>query len=104
MEPEKEQELQEAVIREIKRRRKGPPGRVPSAGDNDAPVSLQERRVSDKASITEVLTQYKSLLTPWSKIMAKCLEGKEPKPFVRLRSGTDFIDGIQLVVAAGFTA
>ena len=97
MEPEEEQELQEAVIREIKRRRKGP-------GDNDAPVSLQERRVSDKASITEVLTQYKSLLTPWSKIMAKCLEGKEPKPFVRLRSETDFIDGIQLVVAAGFTA
>ena len=75
MEPEEEQELQEAVIREIKRRRKGP-------GDNDAPVSLQERRVSDKASITEALTQYKSLLTPWSKIMAKCLEGKEPKPFV----------------------
>ena len=71
IEPEKEMQLQEAVVREIKRRRK-------NSISVDAPITLQEGRAHDGANIGQLIKENKLLLTPWSEIMANCLIDKEP--------------------------
>ena len=64
-------QLQEAVAREIKRRRK-------TSICVDAPITLQERRAHDGANIGQLIKENKLLLTPWSEILAVCLKDKEP--------------------------
>ena len=74
IEPEEAVHLEQAVTREIKRRR----------GNNqatDTAASLEERRADDKAKISEMLKDYKQYLVPWSAIMRACLYGKRPQPF-----------------------
>ena len=46
--PEESAELEEAIVREIKRRRRDP-------HDQNAPVTLDERRASDKATVSKIL-------------------------------------------------
>jgi len=53
-------------MREIKRRRNQ---NTPS----DAPVTLEERRAVDRASITEIIKDHRNLLTTWTSIMENCL-------------------------------
>ena len=69
--PEETEYLQEAVAREIKKRRR-------QSICNDAPVTLQERRKTDHASIASVLREHKDLLVPWTTVMAAALKDKMP--------------------------
>ena len=72
--PEETEYLQEAVAREIKKRRRQSIG-------NDAPVMLQERRKTDHVNIASVLREHKDLLVPWTTVMAAALKDKMPQPF-----------------------
>ena len=68
-EPEIENQIEDAVIREIKRRRK------PTC-DQEQPITLQEKRARDRARIEEVMRSSKPLLAHWDEILAACINDK----------------------------
>ena len=76
----------EAVTNQVKRNRK-------ANHPNDALVTLQERRAMDRSTITSVIRDNQSLLTPWTEILASILKGKKSSKFSNLKSVDDFIDG-----------
>ena len=94
--PEEAIELDEAIVREIKRRRKDPCG-------HDVPVSLTERRANDKAKISKIIKDHSNLLVHWNEILTKCLEDKESVSFKNLKSVGDFIDGFEFKVSTDMT-
>ena len=65
---EDDEELEEAVVQEIKKRRK------PSVSP-EAPITLQEKRARCRAQIEELVKNNKNLLVPWEQILAQCLRG-----------------------------
>ena len=66
IEPQDAAIFEEAIIREIKRRRKDP-------GDQDALVTLDERRAADKASASSLIKENSNLLVEWSEIVSRAL-------------------------------
>ena len=65
---EDDEELEEAVVNEIKKRRK------PSVSP-EAPITLKEKRARCRAQIEELIKNNKNLLVPWEQILAQCLGG-----------------------------
>ena len=59
-------EITEAVTNEIKRRRK-------PTKSSELPITLDERRALDKANVTRILKEYKSLVINWDDIMSSLL-------------------------------
>ena len=92
---EDDEALEEAIIREIKRRRR-------ETKMMEAPeVTLKERRALDQANVTKLLKENDNLLASWTDILAPCLEGRDPKPFLMLKNVDDFTDGFELRVLEG---
>ena len=84
-------ELPEVVTREVKRRRKVVPF-------TEQPTTLNEKRAMDRGAITKLLKENRNLIIKWDVIMEYCLEGKESKSFLSIKSIDDFIDGFELSV------
>ena len=66
IEPQDAAIFEEAIIREIKRRRKDP-------GDQDALVTLDERRAADKVFASSLIKENSNLLVEWSEIVVRAL-------------------------------
>ena len=94
---EDDKELEEAVVHEIKKRRK------PSVSP-EAPITLQEKRARCRAQIEELMKQNKNLLVPWGEILAQCLQGLESQEFLPFKTVNDFIDGFLVDTQADTTA
>ena len=94
LEPEERQALNEAVIREVKKRRK--------LNEVDSGVvTLRERRAHDTSVIKRTLKDHGKLLTPWSTIITNALSGITPQRFVWYSTPESFIDGFNLAVTNG---
>ena len=89
--------LKEAVVQQIKKRRK-------QSVSQDEPVTLHEKRTLDRSNIEAHLKANKNLLTPWTSILDACVDGKESKMLLPLKSVGDFIDGFEVVAPDGFNA
>ena len=70
---------------------------------------LQKRAIADKIDLSQCrrddfdqiykwAKEFKHLLIPWNDIIRACLEGKNNRPFLCMRSVSDFIDGFQVNV------
>ena len=57
----------------------------------------------DRSFITKILKENSNLIIEWNDIMKYCLEGKESKSFLSIRSIDDFIDGFEISVNEGMT-
>ena len=66
VEPAEAKALEEAISREIIRKRKG-------SACKEAPVTLEERRAADKANITAIIKENANLLVSWKDILANAL-------------------------------
>ena len=97
MEPEERAILNEAIVQEVKKRRK-----LNEVDNGD--VTLRERRAHDTSVIKRTLKDHGKLLTPWSTIITSALHGLSPQRFVWHRASEDFIDGFCLVVPVEFDA
>ena len=89
-------EIEEAVVRQVKRRRKV----VPFTAQ---PPTLNVKRAICRSAITKLLKENKNLVTPWSDIMESLLEGKAQTKFQTLKSIDEFIDGFELRVNEEYT-
>ena len=89
--------LEEAVVSQIKRRRREP-------GTATLPVTLKERRATDKANAMDLIKEHSCHLKSWRAILDPLVEGLRSQKFERLKSVDDFIDGFQLLVATSITA
>ena len=66
VEPAEAKALEEAISREIQRKRRSSVGR-------EAPVTLDERRAADRANITAIIKENANLLVSWKEILAVAL-------------------------------
>lgn len=64
-----ETEVEEAVAREVKRRRK-------LKHATEQPLTLYEKRIIGRTNITKLIKENKNLIVSWDDIMANYLEGK----------------------------
>ena len=85
----------DAIVRQIKKRRKI------NMSQFD-PVTLKEKRALDRTTIETHLKGLRNLLTPWNNILERCLQGKQSRSFLPLKSVGDFIDGLEVFVAEAF--
>ena len=81
-------EIEEAVAREIKRRRG-------HHQIDDAPITLTEKRAFDRSTIMKQVKENKNLVVRWSDMIISYHLGEESKPFMNINSADDFIDGAE---------
>ena len=91
-----ETEVEEAVAREVKRRRK-------NLQVTEQPLTLHEKRIKGRSNITKLIKENKNLIVSWDDLLGNYLKGKQSKLFIQLRSISDFIDGFELRVNEGLT-